>query len=755
MREIHVLSKETIDQIAAGEVVERPASVVKELVENAIDAGAGSVTVEIRDGGISLIRITDNGSGIPKEQIRTAFLRHATSKLEVLSDLETIASLGFRGEALSSISSVAMVEMITKTPGDLTGIRYRIEGGEEKSFEEIGAPGGTTLLVRNLFYNTPARKKFLKTAATETGYISELIGRLALSHPDIAFAFISNGQTKLHTSGNGNLKDVIYSIYGRQVSGSILELPEPAASQGENTLSIRGVVGKPAISRGNRNYENYFVNGRFVKNPVLSRAIEDGYGNHLMQHRYPFTVLFLTVPGTEVDVNVHPAKMEVRFSDTQRIYELVCGAVRDALSHREMIVPSSPSGWKEEAKERREAAAEQARQTASARTPEPFEQLRKNLLAQTQSPYQPRYSHVQHKSSSFVPLLQRREGEEPSMPAPDAAAVSGSSDIGSGSAVGRESGTAAGSEGVHPADGGIEIGVSNGNGSAAGNNGSGSAAGNTIQRESEGTDRNETQSVSAVLPENEGTNPNETQSVGTVVQEYDNSDPRERRNDTGSGNGSGSAAGQMSLFAAEEDREHGLLLEQNRKEHRIIGQLFRTYWLVEFRDELFIIDQHAAHEKVNYEKLKKRFDRHEFTSQQISPPLVVSLSMQEMNLLEQYAENFRRVGFELEPFGGHEYQISAVPDQLLSVADKDLFIQILDSLSDLAAKDADDLFCDRLATMACKQSVKGGDALTAEEADALIGELLKLENPYQCPHGRPTIISMSRYDLEKKFKRIV
>ena len=737
MREIHVLSKETIDQIAAGEVVERPASVVKELVENAIDAGAGSVTVEIRDGGISLIRITDNGSGIPKDQIRTAFLRHATSKLETLSDLETISSLGFRGEALSSISSVAMVEMITKTPGDLTGIRYRIEGGAEKGFDEIGAPEGTTFLVRNLFYNTPARKKFLKTAATETGYISDLISRLALSHPDIAFQFISGGQTKLHTSGNGNLKDVIYSIYGRQVSSSIIDLPENRAGNGENEIILGGVIGKPAISRGNRNYENYFINGRFVKNPVISKAIEEGYGNHLMQHRYPFTVLFLTIPGTMVDVNVHPAKLEVRFSDGQRIYEQVFAAVRDALSHREMIVSSLPSSWKEEAREKREERSKESRQTASARSPEPFEQLRKNLLAQTESPYQPKYSHVQHRSSSFVPLLVR-DGEgapesvlytEETQEKISGNMTSGKSDelpgrggeVSSAAAAGEGSGrsadaesAAAGETSGRPAD--AEA--------AAGSTAAGSAAAKM-------TEENPKSAAGSAAAEKAADHP------GTAVLPDHTAAPS-----------------QMSLFE-EKNGSCGLLLEENRKEHRIIGQLFRTYWLVEYRDHLYIIDQHAAHEKVNYEKLKASFDRHEFTSQQISPPLVVSLSLREMDLLEQYASRFREVGFELEPFGGREYQISAVPDQLLSVADRDLFVQILDSLADTSGKDIDALFCDRLASMACKQSVKGGDELSMEEADALIGALLQLENPYQCPHGRPTIISMSRYDLEKKFKRVL
>ena len=678
MREIHLLSPETIDKIAAGEVVERPSSVVKELVENAIDAGAGAVTVEIKDGGTSMIRITDNGEGIAPDQIRTAFLRHATSKLHQLEDLNTIDTLGFRGEALSSICAVSMTEMITKTAGSLTGVRYRIEGGVEKDLEEIGAPEGTTIIVRNIFYNVPARKKFLKSAQTEAGYVCTLMERLALSHPDISFKLISNGQTKLHTSGNHSLRDVIYAVYGRETAKNLLEVDlTDADASSENragspcaddetpgkapAVRIHGFIGKPVLSRGNRNFENTFVNGRYIKSNILTRAIEEGYGNHLMQHRYPFTVLFIDLPGDKVDINVHPAKMEVRFSDGPGIFSRMREAVAGAFVSREMIVEAIPAGAKEERKILREEKNAHDAAMAKEPGPEPFEQLRKTLLAASDSPYQPRYPRREHTSSAYAPALRRSLQTEGV----------------------REDGISYAVSGTQPEE--------------------------NIKPQS----RTETQSAE-----------------NTKAPEL-----------TGS---------QMELF--EDDR---LLSKQNRKEHRIIGQLFDTYWIVQFRDQMYIIDQHAAHEKVNYERMKKRFDEHIFTSQQISPPMVCTLSAQEENLLAMYRDYFEKIGFEISHFGGHDYQISAVPDQMLGVDDRELFTQILDSLADMNDSPSQELFNDRLASKACKMSVKGGDRLSLQEADALIGELLDLENPYHCPHGRPTIISMSKYDLEKKFKRIV
>ncbi len=656
MGQINLLEQETIDKIAAGEVIERPASIVKELVENAIDAGSNAITVEIKEGGISFIRITDNGEGIAKDQVPTAFLRHATSKIRRVEDLLSIGSLGFRGEALSSIAAVCQVELITKTAGSLTGVRYLIEGGKEKGMEEIGAPEGSTFLVRNIFFNTPARKKFLKSSATEAGYISDLLEHLALSHPEISFKFINNGQTKLHTSGNCNRKDIIYNIYGRDIAANLIEIDTELSG-----IHMTGFIGKPVISRGNRNFENYFVNGRYVKSSIIAKAIEEGYKTFMMQHRYPFTVLCLDMDGSMLDINVHPTKMELRFADNAGVYQMVYETVKAALTHRELIPKVSVSSSKETAKEEQEAktAEDAARKKLS--YPEPFERLRRDLLSESKSPYQPKYPQRQ-SSERTVPDLPQRQSAERTVP-----------DL-------RQ--TAA----VSPA------------------------------------------SVENIPPETMRKEPAKPPVKQPIITEKFE---------------------QQNLF------DEKLLSRENVPEHKLIGQIFDTYWMVQFRDNLYIIDQHAAHEKVMYERLTASLKTKEFTSQQLSPPIILTLSMQEEELLKKYMDIFQLVGFEIEPFGGREYSIRAVPDNLFGFTEKSLFIDMLDSLSDTTGKPSADFLNEKLATMACKSAVKGNNRLSVSEANTLIQELLSLENPYNCPHGRPTIISMSKYELEKKFKRIV
>ena len=653
MNQISLLSQDTIDKIAAGEVVERPASIVKELVENAVDAGANAVTVEIRDGGISFIRITDNGSGIAKEQVPVAFLRHATSKIRTVDDLLTSGTLGFRGEALSSIAAVCQVELITKTAGSLTGLRYVIEGGMEKSSEEIGAPEGTTFLVRNMFYHTPARKKFLKSPTTEAGYISDLMERMALSHPGISFKFINHQDTKLHTSGNCNMRDIIYGVYGREIAANIVKL-----DAGNEHIKISGFIGKPVISRGNRNYENYFVNGRYVKSAIIAKAIEDAYKPFMMNHRYPFTALMIDIDTQQVDVNVHPTKMEVRFANQPEVYEQVYQAVKDGLMERELIpeftldskpkkkeavsVPDAPkteTGQPAVPEKKAESIPEKKEQI---RYPEPFEKTRAQLLSESTSPYERKYPHMERRTGVIKPVT-----------------------------------------------------------------------GNIVQ-----------EPVSAAQLKSDP-------APASLKQ------------------GTEQKAVQLELF------EDKLLSEESRKKHKLIGQLFDTYWIVEFQDKMYIIDQHAAHEKVLYERLIQNLKTKKQTSQMITPPVIVTLTMQEEELLRQHMPQFTEVGFEIEHFGGKEYSIRAVPGNLYGIADKALFLELLDGLSDLSERAANDLVCEKIASMSCKAAVKGNMHMTAAEANALIEELLGLENPYHCPHGRPTIISMEKYELEKKFKRIV
>lgn len=618
MPNIAILNQETIDKIAAGEVVERPCSVVKELVENAIDAGSTAITVEIKEGGISFIRITDNGCGIERDQVAVAFYRHSTSKIRSAEDLLTVKSLGFRGEALSSISAVARVELITKTYDELTGTRYVIEGSKELSNEEIGAPDGTTFIVKDLFYNVPARRKFLKTAQTEGSYISDMVEKLALSHPDISFKFINNNQTKLHTSGNGNRKDIIYHIFGREISSSLLEVKHEC-----EYFKVEGFIGKPVITRGNRNYENYFINGRYVKSNILSRAIEEAYKSFLMQHQYPFTVLYFTF-FSELDVNVHPTKMELRFDNNNEIYVELCDTIYAILSHKEMIpevpVDSTPAPKKivHEYKEP---------------IPEPFEKRRINEVraAESRSVY----------GQSVTSTVKNHSATEPAAKAPETSTAYEPAQVVTGT----------------------------------------------------------------------------QQTLG--------------------------------------DYDKVFLTESSKKQFSIIGQLFKTYWLIEFEDKLYIIDQHAAHEKVLYEKTMARLANKDFTSQRISPPIVMTLDARECEMLEKYRPQIEQFGYEVEHFGGKEYMISAIPDNLFNIDMKDLFIEMLDDFSNATGRQTPDIVTEKVASMSCKAAVKGNDKLTLPEINKLIDELLSLDNPYNCPHGRPTIISMSKYEIEKKFKRIV
>ncbi len=667
-RQISVLDQSTIDKIAAGEVVERPSSVVKELVENAIDAGASAITVEIKEGGTTFIRITDNGTGIEKEQVPLAFLRHATSKIRKVEDLSLISSLGFRGEALSSIAAVSRVELITKPHEQLIGVRYQIEGGMEKGMEEIGAPDGTTFLIRDLFYNTPARAKFLKTPTTEAGYISSFIEQLALSHPHISFKYMQNGQTKLHTSGNNNLKEAIYQIYGRDITRELIEIH---TKDRDETIRIDGFIGKPVISRGNRNFENYYVNGRYVKSKIVTKAVEDAYHTFMMQHKYPFTCLHIQIKGSDVDVNVHPTKMEVRFSDQEVVYRQIYQAILQGLQHKELI-PQVTIGKDRLA----------VRPVNRDKAPEPFEVQRRQIE-------QPRGYQMQQKVQPEE-LKNRAKAADPIADRTVAVAASGE-ETHKGSVV-REQGTGGYGE----------------------------------KRETGYRNENPAKQ-----------NPN--LQAGQVV-----SDRRDNIAAPGV-----QKAEQMDLFDGK------LLSPEAKKHHKIIGQVFDTYWLVQMEDKLYIIDQHAAHEKVLYERIVKEMKERNVSAQIVSPPIIISLNLEEQEKMKKYQNIFETLGFEIESFGGREYSIRAVPQNLFGMTEQGFFIEVLDHLEEDPSSKTLDVLSDRMATMACKAAVKGNQKLSLRETEALIDELLQLENPYNCPHGRPTIISMTKYELEKKFKRIV
>lgn len=668
MPEIQLLDQATINQIAAGEVIDRPSSVVKELLENAIDAKATAITVEIKDGGISFIRITDNGCGIEKDQVRKAFLRHATSKLHTIDDLLDIGSLGFRGEALSSIAAIAQVELISKPPEAMLGISYQIEDGEEKSLTQIGAPDGTTILVRNLFYHVPARKKFLKTAATEGNYINQLMENMAMLRPDISMRFINGGQNKLYTSGNGRLKDLIYTIYGREISSNVLEINYECP-----LFAVTGYIGKPIISRGNRTFENYYINGRFVKSRLIAAAIEQAYKPFMMQHRYPFTVLHIKIKPELIDVNVHPAKMEVRFQQENEIYELLAGAIENTLRGKEFIPDVSDDGKAEKKMQEKQ------------KLPEPFEQRRLQAMKEiippppaehkTQNEQKP---SAEHKTQSEQKLP--RNEEQPNVPSKLSEPVC--------EYKAEKKQTIKDSDSKWESASGIHKRI--------------------------GQDVSQTVNQMPTQPEQKLEKPE-----------------------------------QQTLFT------EPLLSEKARIHHRLIGQLFDTYWLIQYGNQLYIMDQHAAHEKVNYERLMEAYRKKERITQFVSPPMVISLTRAEEAILEEFKSEFERIGFTIEPYGGREYAISEIPANLYGINEKELFLEMLSDLEDRGSMQPSELIASKLASMSCKAAIKGGQKISFQEADALVSQLLTLENPYACPHGRPTIITMTKYELEKKFKRIV
>ena len=741
MPHITVLDQNTINKIAAGEVIERPASVVKELLENAIDAKATAVTVEIREGGISFIRVTDNGCGIPKEEVATAFLRHSTSKISSVEDLFTISSLGFRGEALSSIAAVAQVEVITKTSQGLTGVRYQIEGGAEKSLEEVGAPEGTTFIARNLFYNTPVRRKFLKTAQTEGAHVADLVEKIALSHPEVSIRFIQNNQNKLHTSGNHNLKDIIYTVFGREIAANLL----PIQAEG-GPVKVKGFIGKPVIARSNRNYENYYINGRYIKSSIIAKAIEDAYKPFMMQHKYPFTLLHFEIQPDFLDVNVHPTKMELRFRDGEGMYRMVFTALQNALAHKELIPEVDLAAQdKRDALELRRQAEELRKKEHFV---EPFERSRMESLR-----IRPKDAAQVQAETEAAGAAGRRFGAE--KPYSLLGAVT----------AGRRpvSGTGNDESGSSATGSGFRSGITGGSGITEGFGGVREESGeyqagkapaepkNVTEREkTAGTETAEKAVPAAALPAGE-THP-DAPSAGTLSPEkhLPAGETISRAETVSSGETAPQqTAEQLNLFGEK------LLEPSSRLRHKLIGQLFDTYWLVEFDNQLFIIDQHAAHEKVLYERTMKSLKSREYTSQAVSPPIILTLSGNEQLLLEKYMDYFTRIGFEIEPFGGREYAVSGVPANLFSIAKKELLMEMIDQLSDDSSVTDPDMIYERVASMSCKAAVKGNHRMSAAEANELIDQLLTLENPYACPHGRPTIISMSKYELEKKFKRIV
>lgn len=692
---IKVLDQATINKIAAGEVVERPSSVVKELVENAIDAGATAVTVEIKDGGLSFIRITDNGAGIEKAEVPTAFIRHATSKIMTIEDLLSVSSLGFRGEALASIAAVAQVELITKTAHALTGLRYEIHGSKEIASEEIGAPTGTTIIVRNLFYNVPARKKFLKTPMTEGGYITDLITRLALSRPDISFKYIINGNNKITTSGNGKLQDVIYHIYGKDVSSNLLPIKRQV-----DEFKVEGYIGKAFISKGNRSFEHYFINERSIRNVVVTKAIEEAYKSFVMIHKFPFTALHFTLDSTKLDVNVHPAKMESKYADGERLFQFVKDSVRQALLQEEMI----PDVSLRSAKEEKAIVIEQQRQL-NANVPEPFEKKARAIRYQQESA---RKDVADNRKTAVTAVPESVTVSQPvaapeSVTVPRPVAIPESITVSQPVAV-PESVTI--SQPVTVPETTVK---------------SASPALETVQE----IDRKQPEIISPIEEHMEAVTPEISSKPETLSKPEQLSMPLEQ-----------------------------FISEEARKSHRLIGQVFKTYWIVEYDSKMYIMDQHAAHEKVMFERLMRQMSEKNVISQQLLPPKVVHLDSAEHALVISHMDLFEQTGFDLEDFGDDSIVIRAMPDDIMGVDPQSLFDALLNALSADTGRLQIDFFVEKLSGMACKAAIKGNTEISFQEADALIDELLTLDNPYNCPHGRPTMISLTKTELERKFKRI-
>lgn len=720
---IKVLDQNTINKIAAGEVIEKPSSVIKELVENSIDSGATAVTVEVKGGGLSFLRVTDNGAGIKKDEVKLAFLRHATSKLVTVEDLLSISSLGFRGEALASIAAVAQVEMITKTADDVTGLRYQIHGGKEISSEEIGAPGGTTIIVRNLFYNTPARKKFMKTDATETSYIYDLMCRICMSHPEISFKFIANGTDKLFTSGNGKLRDIIYHIYGRDITSNLLEI------NAENDyMKISGYIARPCISRGNRSFEGYYVNHRYIKSAVLTKAIEDAFRTFVMIHKFPFTEINFQVRPDLLDVNVHPTKMELKFANSQDIYSFTYNAIRETLLFKELIPDVAPG---------KDPKPETFKQRDVGKAPEAFENKRREAIVRAEERTVPQSQPEQHRPAEPQSQPEQLSSAETQTSPQQLCPIEPQTS----------------SQPVRPV---IEIidetSSSNNKGSdVIDNNKTEKPAGNYIYADRKNDlGRSVVQNRNVVNESPAYTAPAPARpSVTAATPDSTVSAVSDEASDTDYDEEARKKYVQQDMF------QEKFLTKEARAKHRLIGQLFKTYWLIEYDGKFFIMDQHAAHEKVKYEELMENYKNKKIYSQYLMPPAVVTLSAAEIEFLHENMEMFEALGYQIENFGGREFKLNAVPDNLFGLDGRELFIDFIADASSSAKKVTIDTFIHKLSTMACKAAIKGNTEISFKEADALIDQLLKLENPYTCPHGRPTVISMTEAEIEKKFKRIV
>ncbi len=741
---INILSKETIDKIAAGEVAERPESVVKELLDNAIDSGADTISIEVRGGGLTLIRVTDNGSGIEKADVRNAFLRHATSKLKTADDIEHIRSMGFRGEALASIAAVSEVELITRNVNELTGTQYRIEGGVERSFKEIGVPQGTTLIVRNFLMNVPVRRQFLKSAQTETAYIVNTVEKLALAYTDIAFSLNVDGKNTFSSTGNGKLRDVIYQIYGREAAASLLEVDsgrgiynlsdaaerhdegcsEVHGKREDNSglIHVHGYAARPVIARSRRDYEVFFVNGRWIQSDILRKAAEDAYAPYMMQHKYPMLILHIDLAPEGVDVNVHPRKQEVRFSSNKLIYDAVYDVLTKVLHDAELIVDAGNAYFLKDKK--------QSQTSASGRAPEAFERNRQ-------------YDYV----SSISEEIAKNSRKD---------------DTYAGSTEPVKSGDA--SQGVADFNNDMPAGTAHEFDNAANMR---ELKDSLISSNSVSRQVSDTFMFNDAVRSDDACKHEDLACGAGSQKEHSDAQGDIYQTASSSGNQLNEAA------SSSVDKLNGILPpsagrqkeavnggkvfinKNNMPYFKMVGQVFETYWIIEYNDEMYIIDQHAAHEKVNFENFMALIHAHAVETQMIFPPIVVTLGAKEAVLFDKFIDEFISLGYDIEYAGDRDYIVRGVPSNLPELADEEVLRSLIDSLFDEARGLNSELIHDKIASMSCKAAIKGNMKISEAEMRGLIAKLLTLENPYACPHGRPTIIKWSRTDLDKLFKRIV
>ena len=717
MGNIVLLDELTINKIAAGEVIERPASVVKEMVENSIDAGATSITVEIKNGGISFIRITDNGKGIAKDDTEIAFERHATSKIRQASDIETIHSMGFRGEALASIAAVANVELVTKTAEDEIGTRVVVEAGKILEHEEIGSKTGTSITVKNLFFNTPVRYKFLKKDFTESGYIEDAITRLALVNPNIAFKLISSGKVIIQTNGNGDVQAVIYGIYGKNIAENVLKVDYTYED-----IHLTGVIGKPEIARSNRSNQLFFVNNRYVKDKTLSGAIEKAFKGLLTIGKYAFSILNIEMDPAKVDVNVHPAKLEVRFSDESKIFKAVYHAVNDTLLKNDLIKNSDKAeeGFKN---------PEINTSLFANRTSSTTQELQKN-----------RFNSLLELQKKIKQDLEKSKEELKNKSEEENKLLNSVKDIDKSEKITEDTSTNLTNTQFEPTNKTIEEDKKE----------EPKLKVEELEKASKEIDKQIENIANENIKEKPKTSFDEMyfKIFGTKPPKPEEEEKDENEIEDSSDLLQTNEVENTNLFDNVEDDY------KYKPQYKFIGIVFNTYIIFEMNDEMYIMDQHAAHERIMFEKVKKNYYSDESKDSQLMLlPDIITLTHKEMDIARENMDLFRKAGFIIEEFGENTVKISGTPSICIDLDTRELFLETLDEINSVARTAKQEKENKFLATIACKSAVKAHMVLTKEEVESLMDELLKLTNPFTCPHGRPTVIKMSKYEIERKFER--